>query len=149
MAKPTTLRWTKLSIWPGDGASPEDFTTKVCGMTSKGFSISGQTSDSVVPDCDDPDLPAWIERIMRSLSAGVTGAGLMSEETFSFWTTWSLSGAAKNCRIVIDLATSPGYFAGSFLLTKFDLSGNESDGKMQISLALDSDGPVTYVTGAP
>lgn len=149
MTKPTTLRWTKLSIWPGDGASPEDFTSKVCGLISKGFSLTAQTSDSVVPDCDDPDLPAWTERVVRALSGGVTGAGLMAEETFAFWRDWFLAGTSKNVRIVVDLATTPGYFACAMVLTKFDLTGNETDGKVQISLALDTDGAVTWTAGAP
>ena len=113
------------------------------------ISITGQTSDSNVPDCDNPDTPGWIERIMRTLSAGVTGAGVVAEENFAFYNTWALAGTAKNVRIVVDLATNPGYFQGSFLLTKFELTGNENDGKMQVSLSLDSDGTVTYTTGSP
>lgn len=149
MTKPTTNRWTKLTIWPGDGASPEVFTSKVCGMTSKGFTLTGQTSDSTVPDCTDPDLPAWIERIIRSLSGSVTGAGVMAEENFGFWRDWMLSGAAKNVRIVVDLQTSPGYFACAMVLTKFELTGNENDGKINVSLSLDTDGEVTWVVGSP
>lgn len=148
MAKPTTLRWTKLSIWPGDGGSPEDFTSAVCGLTAKGFTIGGDTSDSVVPDCDDPDLPSWTERVMRSLSSGVTGAGIMAEETLATWRDWALSGEAKNVRVVVD-ASTPGYFYGSYLLTAFELTGNEGDGKMQVSVTLASDGPVAWAAGSP
>jgi hypothetical protein len=148
MAKPTTFRWTKLSIWPGDGGSPEDFTSRVCGLTSKGFTLGGNTSDSVVPDCDDPDAPAWTERVIRSLSSGVTGSGLLANETFAFWRDWALSGDAKNVRIVVD-ATTPGYFAGSYVLTNFQLTGNEGNGKMEVSVTLASDGPVTWAAGAP
>lgn len=148
MAKPTTLRWTKLSIWPGDGASPEDFTSAVCGLNAKTFNIAGETSDANVPDCDDPDAPSWTERVIRALSSGVSGSGLMAEETFATWRTWALSGEAKNVRIVVDQST-PGYFQGSYVLTNFELSGNEGDGKMGVSVTLASDGPVTWSTGAP
>ncbi|CAL8981545.1 hypothetical protein RHODGE_RHODGE_02830 [Rhodoplanes serenus] len=148
MAKPTTQRWTKLSIWPGDGASPEDFTSKVCGLTSKGISFSASTSDSNVPDCDNPDAPSWTERVAQALSSTVSGSGVMAEETFAFWRDWFLSGAPKNVRIVLGL-TAPGYFAGSYLLTSFELTGNQGDGKVQVSLQLQSDGPVSWTTGAP
>ena len=149
MAQATTRRWTKLSIWPGDGASPEDFTTQVCGLTSKGFTLSADTSDSTVPDCDDPDLPSWIERVTRSLSASVSGSGVMAEETLSFWRTWMLAGTEKNVRIVLDLSASDGYFEGLFILTSFELTGNEGDGKIQISVGMQSAGAITWATGAP
>jgi hypothetical protein len=145
MAKPTTLRWSKLSIWPGDGGSPEAFASKVCGLNAKGFSISGETSDSNVPDCDDPDLPSWTERTIRALSSGVTGAGLMAEETFDFWKDWMLSGEAKNVRIILDGVALDGYFAGAYVLTAFELTGNEGDGKIGVSVTMASDGPVTWV----
>jgi hypothetical protein len=149
MAQPTTMNWTKLTIWPESDDSPGVFSSRVCGMTSKGFSIAGQTAETVIPDCDDPDLPSWTGRIMRSLSGSVSGSGILAEDNFAFWSDWALSGEPKNVRVVIDLPETPGYFAGSFLLSKFDLTGNLTDAKMQVSLQLDSDGAVTYTTGAP
>lgn len=149
MSKPTTLRWSKLLIYVGDGADPEDFTSQVCGMLSKGISFSTDTGDTVVPDCDDPDLPSWTERTPRALSASVTGSGVLAEEVFAAWRTWFLSAQAKNCRIVIDLATTPGYFAGSFVLTALEITGNEGDGKIQLSISLVSDGAIVWTAGVP
>lgn len=149
MAKPQTLSWTKLSIWPGDDASPEDFTSAVCGLVTKGFTLSAETSDTTVPDCDDPDAAAWIERVIRSLSSGVSGSGLMAEEKFAFWRTWMLSAEPKNVRIVIDGTTIDGYFAGAYLLTSFELTGAQADGKIQISLQMQSDGEIVWTNGAP
>jgi hypothetical protein len=149
MAQPTTRRWTKLTIWPGDGASPEDFTSQVCGLTSKGFTLAGETTDTVVPDCDDPDLPAWVERTTRSLSATLSGSGVMAEETLAFWRTWALSGEEKNVRVALDLAGTDGYFAGAFVLTSFELTGEEGNGKINIALEMASTGAITWATGAP
>lgn len=148
MAKPTTLRWSKLVIFVGDGASPEDFESMVCGMITKGIQFSTETGDSVVPDCDDPDLPSWTERVPRALSASVTGAGVLAEETFADWRDWFLSAAAKNVRIGIELAVQ-GYFYGSFVMTAFEAAGNEGDGKIQVNLTLQSDGAVAWQAGTP
>lgn len=145
MAKPTTVRWTKLTIWPGDGASPEVFTSKSCGLTAKGMTINADTADSVVPDCTNPDAPSWIERVVRSLSSGVTGSGLMAEESFSFWRDWALSGLPKNVRVQLDLAAADGWFAGSYVLTAFELAGNEGDGLVNVTLTMASNGPVAWV----
>jgi predicted secreted protein len=150
MAKPTTAKWTKLTIWLGDGAMPtEVFTSAVCGLITKGIAFSTDTGDTVVPDCTNPDLPSWVERVPRSFTTSVTGAGVMAEETLSTWRTWFLSGAAKNARIALDLVAGDGYFAGSFILTAFELTGNEADGKVQINITMQSDGQITWVTGTP
>lgn len=150
MTAATTRRWTKLTIWPGDGATPtEDFTSKVCGLTSKSFNLTGEVSESNTIDCDDPDLPSFVERVIRSLSSEVTGAGVMAEETFAFWRDWMLSAAAKNVRIVVELAGTPGYFAGRYVLTQFELAGNQDDGKINVSVTMQSDGTVAWVNGSP
>ena len=147
MAKPTTLRWTKLTLWPEVSAGV--YESKECGLNAKGFSISGDMAEVNVPDCDDPDAATWVERTIRALSAGVSGSGLMAEESFAFWRDWALSAAPKNLRIVLDLAASDGFFEGLFLLNQFELSGNEADGKVGVTLGLSSDGPVAWVVGAP
>src|SRR5262245_14733972 len=131
MAQPITHSWSKLSIWPGDGGTPEVFTDMTCGFVSKGFNLSATSADTTVPDCDDPDLPAWTERIIRSMQAGVSGNGAMAEETYDEWRTWMLSGAAKNTKIVLELNT-PGYYQGRFLLTRLDTTGNQADAKIQV-----------------
>jgi len=118
-------------------------------MNAKGMAFSADMSESSVPDCDDPDAPSWMERVTRSLSAGVSGEGLLAEETFAFWRDWFLAATAKNVRVVVDLATLPGYFQGSFVLNQFELNGAEADGKLGSTVAMSSDGPVTWVAGAP
>lgn len=144
MALATTRSWSKMTIWPGDGASPEVFTSKVCGLTSKGFTISSDMTESMVPDCADPDLPSWVERITKSNSAEISGSGVMAEETFAFWRDWKLDGSAKNVRVMLDLLTNDGYFSGSFLLSSFELTGNQDDGKINVSVTLQSSGEVEW-----
>src|SRR5215467_4792665 len=99
MAQPITISWTELTIWPGDGQTPETFTNHVCGLTTKEFGIDAATSDIIVPDCDTPDDPAWLERIVRSLSSDFNGTGVMAQESFSFWRDWALGGDVRTVRI--------------------------------------------------
>lgn len=148
MAKPTTRKWTALSIWPGDGNSPEDFASQVCGLTSKTFRIGSSTSDTEVPDCDDPDAKIWVERVTRAGTSSVAGAGVMAEETLPFWREWALSGEARNVRIPLAL-TAPGYFFGQYVLTAFELVGTLEAGKVNVSVELQSDGPIAWAAGAP
>lgn len=149
MTKATTASWTKLSFWLGDGASPQGFTSAVCGMTTKSFSISADTSNVNVPDCTDPDLPSWVERVVRSLSAGWNGSGIMAEQNFETYRDWMLSGEARDALVVLDISNAKkGYFSGRFVLTQFELTGNDGDGKITFASQVQSDGEIVWIDGA-
>ncbi len=141
MAKPTTLSFAKMLILIGDQSSPEVFAAP-CGLTSKGFDINASSNGIDVPDCDDPDAPAWTERVVKSLSAGVSGSGILSAEAFATWNEWALAGDTRNVRVKLDNPTL-GYFAGSYILSKFSLKASLGD-KVQVDVSLDSDGEVEY-----
>ena len=146
MARPTTASWTKLLIMLGNAASPEVFTAP-CALTTKGISFSADTSDSNVPDCDDPDAPSWVERVKRSLSAGITGSGRLAMESLPTWWNFYKQDESKNVRVKLDVsaANNGGHWAGKFVLTAFNIEGNENDGKIGVSVTLASDGEVVWV----
>lgn len=146
MAKPKTLPYSKFIISVGDGAAPTEAFTAPCGLTAKGFDITGQANDTLVPDCDTPDAPAWLERAMRSLSGKITGSGVLAVESFDIWRDWALSGLPRNCRVELigDVTDPLGYFAGSFLLTAFALKANHGD-KVTVDVTMDSDGQIIWV----
>jgi predicted secreted protein len=141
MAKPTTLSAAKLSIWVGDGASPEVFAAP-CGLTTRGINFSKNTNEVSVPDCDDPDAPAWVERVARDLQAGVTGSGVLALEALDTWWNFFKNPDAQNCRIVLDDAAA-GRWNGAFQCTGFNVTGSLGD-KVQVELTLASDGEVTW-----
>lgn len=141
MAQPTTLAFSKLLILVGDGATPEVFSSP-CGLTSKGFDISASSNDVQVPDCDDPDAPAWTDRVVKALSGKVSGSGIMAVESFDIWRDWALGGLAKNVRIQL-VGTGLGYYSGSFILSAFSLKASIGD-KVQVDISLDSDGQIIW-----
>lgn len=143
MAKPTTAAATKLLILVGDGATPEVF-AEPCGLTTKGFNGQADTGETIVPDCDDPEAPAWKERTTTSLSRDVTGSGVLAKESLAMWNTWFESGEAKNVKIKID---GVGWitWTGAYLLTGLNITG-ERGGKVQVEVSLTSDGEVSSVT---
>jgi hypothetical protein len=68
MTQPTVLPGTKLLILVGDGASPEVF-GEPCGLTTKSFELSASTNTTLIPDCADPEAPAWEAKDVNALSA--------------------------------------------------------------------------------
>jgi predicted secreted protein len=143
MAKPTTLSAAKLLIMIGDGAGPEVFTAP-CGLTSRGINFSKETNDTNVPDCDDPDAPAWIERVTVSLSASVSGSGVLAKEALGTWKEFFFSTATKNCKVMLDGGTGWGHWLGAFHCTTFNVTGELGD-KVQVEVELQNDGEIAWV----
>src|SRR5690348_6760597 len=84
MAKPTTVRFGKFLIKLATPATPTVFTAP-CGFTSKSLALSKNLEEVNIPDCDNPDDPAWVGRDVSSLSAAVTGDGVLAEESVELW----------------------------------------------------------------
>ncbi|WP_375458887.1 phage tail tube protein [uncultured Enterovirga sp.] len=147
MAQPKTAAWSKLLVQLGDGTTPTEVFSQPCALVARGLGLSAETADSTVPDCDDPNLPSWVERTIRSFSGEITGSGRLALAAHSMWRTWFLSGASKNVRIKFDvpLADGGGHYVGKFVLTRFNLAGNESDGKIGVEVTMVTDGALAWV----
>lgn len=145
MAKPTTASAAKLLILVGDGASPEIFAAP-CGLTTKGINFSAESNDTTVPDCDDPDAPAWTERVVRALSAGVSGSGVLAAESMDIWWNFYKDALPRNCRVKIDSdAFANVYYEGRFLLSTYNITGQIGE-KINVAVELQSDGEVVQVS---
>lgn len=139
MTKPTTASGTKLLILVGDGASPEVF-TEPCGLTTKSLDSQAETSDTIVPDCADPDAPAWKERAVTALSRDFSGSGVLAKESVKMWDDWYKSGLSKNCKVQVP-GTGWLTWTGKYLLTNFKITG-ERGTKVQVEVSMSSDGEI-------
>lgn len=137
MTLPTTFTFGQLLIEIGDGATPEVFGAP-CGLTSKNFNGQADTNDVVIPDCDDPDAPAWKGRSVTSLSRDISGSGVTTDEYVNAWDDWFVSGLPKNCRATLGSRS----WIGSYYLTQFNQSADVGD-IVKVSVAMQSSGAVT------
>ncbi len=146
MARPTTLRGSKLLIQIGDGASPTEAFTAPCALTTKGLNLAASANEFNVPDCTDPDAPSWTERVISALSGSVSGSGTLAMESLETWRDWFLSGDAVNIRVKFDTTAGNGggHYAMSAVLTTFNVTG-EVGGLVQIEVEMSSNGVVTWV----
>lgn len=139
--KPTVISGTALLILVGDGASPEVFTAP-CGLTSNTFSLTSATGSTVIPFCDDPEAAAWDSKEVTSLSAQVTGSGVMAVESFALWNDWFLGGVAKNAQVKLD-NPGLGMYEGPWTLSSFKLTGTRGQ-KVTVDITLDNADIITY-----
>ena len=146
MAQPTVLAGTKLLILVGNGNSPEVFAAP-CGLTTRTFDLAASTNSTLIPDCDDPEAPAWEAKDVNALSATVTGSGVMATESFDIWNNWFMGADSKHLQIKVDDITL-GYWSGSFILTSLKFGGQRGQ-KITIDISLVNDGAVTWVSTHP
>ena len=119
---------------PGTYAAP-------CGFLSRALEISKSANETIIPDCADDDAAAWVERDISSLSATISGEGVLDGTSFtSYWQPWAILATPKNARCVL---TGKGYWAGSFHLTKLNISGSRGE-RVQASVEMVSDGALTW-----
>lgn len=143
MAAPQTFSGSRMLILIGDGATPTEVFTAPCGLNTKGLNRSAESSDTVVPDCDAPEDPAWTERETTSLSWEISGAGVLASESVSVWDTWFTSGAARNVRVeVYSGANSGRKYTGKAILTTYNLNG-ERGAKVSVEVTLSGSGELT------
>lgn len=143
MALATTVPFKNFKVLLGNGATPEVFTAP-CGLTSTGLALSKDTNSTVVPDCTDPDAAAWVERDVVSLSAAISGSGVLATESLATWEAAFITTNAVNVRIQVDVVTVGGYWAGAFHLTRFEPGGTRGN-RASVTIAMESDGTVTWV----
>lgn len=148
MATAPTIRFGKMRIYVEDPDNPGDYLAP-CGLTEKSFTLNQTNNEDTVPDCDDPDAPAWVARTPASLSAAWSGSGVWTGEAYTIWRRLALAAAAFNVRVEFDTtgALGGGYYAGSAVLNSL---GNSTSIGQRVQAAVDgaSDGEWTWVPAA-
>jgi predicted secreted protein len=137
----------QLYIKVGDGASsPETFTHPCLINTKRGISFTSTTNKVIVPDCDNPDDPAWSEAIKDALSASIDGAGTLDNkaETITFYDSWFRDKDTRNVQVWLGTV---GYWVGAFHLTGWDITGDRG-ANVESSLKLDSSGMIAAFAAA-
>lgn len=151
MAQPTTLPFADFVVQLGNGATPEVFSAP-CGFIKTSLKHNSQSSDTVVPDCDDPGAPSFTQAAVYGLSIEVSGSGVLAMESVPTWRNWWLSGADKNVRIIFNLpgANNGGFYSCAALLTEFtaDVDLKSEGARTQIAVTIKSDGAVTWTPNA-
>lgn len=99
MAQALTGTFGQFIIEIGDGATPTEEFTPICGLTSKGINFSAETVTSEVPDCDDEDLPSWMEKDVKAVGASISGSGMWAKQSHETMMQWILNGTKKNVKV--------------------------------------------------
>lgn len=143
MAKPTTAKFGSFFVRLSDGGSPAQFVAP-CGFTSKGLTRSKTFGEVNVPDCDDPDAPAWIERDVQSMTASISGEGVLAREAVPVWEAAMASNSSIAAEVEIVWPNgSSDIWTGNFHVESFEVTATLGE-RVSVSVSMQSDGEIAY-----
>lgn len=138
------IRGTQLMIKIGDAASPEVFSHPCLINTKRGIQFQSSANKVIIPDCDNPDDPAWVQVIKDQLSASISGAGVLDTADVADYDAWFNSDDAKNVEIWLGAI---GKWTGSFKLTSWEVNGDRNQ-NAEVTLTLESHGALAAYAAA-
>lgn len=139
------IRGTQLYIKVGNGASPEVFAHPCLINTKRGIQFTSSTNKIIVPDCENPDDPAWSEAVKDALSATINGAGTLDVDAVAEYDEWFRNPESKQVQVWLgDL----GHWQGGFHLTNFEITGDRGS-LAEAAVTLESDGIIPAFVPAP
>lgn len=150
MAQPDIIRGTYFSLMLGDGATPTEVFTALCGITTRSFTGQVNTNDVFTRDCAVPtDVP-----VRRIIATGkqfdLSGEGTLNRANLEV--LWAELGVISHWRYLFTEPTDDevyqGYWEGSFMLTNFQVTA-EDENFANISLQMASDGDVAFTEVTP
>lgn len=145
MVAPTTYKGSSIALFIEDTANPGTY-IRPCGLNDHSFNFTKNLNEVNVPDCDDPDLPAWVERETESVDFSGSGSGILAAEAVDQWwaafaNTSSILGRAYIGKP--DNITNGRFWAGNFHITGFEVTGQRGQ-KALITTQFASDGELTF-----
>ncbi|BEV00071.1 hypothetical protein [Novosphingobium olei] len=135
----------------GDGATPTEIFSTLCGMRQVGINRTVSTSDRLVRDCAKPNKVASRKVRVAGRQIDLTGSGLTNKSDIAVFD--AALGKAKNYKVELyiddgtDTGALMGTFAAAFVMTAANLSLQEGgDASSEITLA--SHGDWTWTAAA-
>lgn len=145
MAQAKTIRFAGQLLMLGDGAEPEVFAAP-CGFTSLNLTVNIETNSTNVPDCLDPDLPAWLESDEVSKQMAVGGSGVIDRDAIQVWRAWLMDGGEKNVRWMTagTAAEGGGHWEAPGILSTYEETGERGQ-RWQLNVGITLNGAPTWV----
>lgn len=145
--RPTTYVGSTVAIFLESSETPGSY-IRPCGLNNHSATWTKGFTEVDVPPCDDPEMPAWIERGVTSLDFSANGSGILAAEAVDEWWAAFNKTTSINARIYIgkiDDATNGRYWQGKVHVSSFEVTG-ERGGKAQTTVSIVSDGELTFNT---
>ncbi len=139
MAQPKTIKGGKVVVTIGKTVGSDIEYSAPCGFTSKSIQLDKALADTLLPNCDDPDAVGWLARDAESLSMGVSGEGVLAEESTETWLDAWHSEDSVPVKVAIKFSTKTITYTGLMHVSSFGFEAPQS-GRVTSSVEMQSDG---------
>ena len=147
MVAAASFRFSGYRVLLGDGASPEQFSSP-CGFTERSFSLNRELSETNSPDCQNEDAPSWLERDVTSMSATISGQGVLEATALPLWIEKLETTESFNARVELwREGAKVGMWAGAFQLESFETAATRGE-RATVNVTMQSDGAIVWTAGA-
>lgn len=146
MPQAQTVRFGRAFVLIGDGATSEVFTAP-CGFSELTMTLNIESNTVNIPDCDDPDLAAWLATDIVSQQMTLQGSGVLDTTAMQMWQGWYLDHGSeeRNIRWFRDIPNlqGGGYFQAPGVMTAYEETGSRGQ-RWQLSVGLALNGKPTF-----
>lgn len=123
----------------------------LCGLNTRALTHQVNTSDEVVPNCQEPEEVPWRELQANSQQKSMSGTGVHNRAQTAL--IRDIVGKTKTCRFIEgepeNDAVSQGYWEGPFMLTNWQEGATDKQ-NVTSQFSFESDGEIVWVnTSAP
>jgi TP901-1 family phage major tail protein len=126
----------------GDGATPTEVFSNLCGLNSKALTINNTSIDVTTPDCATPGGALWTETLNGLKNVTITGDGFFEDSASEARMNTVAMSADNKCNFTVTVPAF-GTYAGAFRIASLEFGG-ETEGGVTYSLSLESTGAVTF-----
>lgn len=141
MAQPDIIRGTYFVLAMGDGQTPTETFTALCGIKTRSFTQQANTSDNFTRDCASPEDVPIRRLIVTGKQWSISGDGDLNRAQIE--DVNDALGLTKNYRFYwtepADDEVFRGYYEGPAILTNMQIGGND-EAYATLSIQLESDG---------
>lgn len=111
-----------LLIQIGDGGSPTETFTNLCGLKTRSFNMSASEIDTTIPSCTNPGGPVQKTSRPGISNRTFTGSGnFVSSAASDIFMNHVRAAEAFNAKVIVP---GDGTYTGSWMVTDFSFSGD-------------------------
>lgn len=148
MAYTATVKGQHIIVQMGDGATPTEVFTTICGITEKGLEQTASTSEETIWDCADQDAPPKVVRDVQSTDWSISASGQVDSSGLAALDTAFTAAVERNFRFVFKDTVINKYKQGPGIITSFSVTGTNGE-KAKVSLTITGAGALTTLTANP